>query len=73
MPGKTYRTMGGALADPASQLHKFVYEEAPAAMAHNPTTQEEWADYFAFLRDFPGHSTESWRAYRSAQRAGEEV
>ena len=42
----------------------FVYEEAPAAIAHNPRDEAEWAEYFAYLRDFPGHSTESWRTWK---------
>ncbi len=67
MATKTYTTVGDALADPESNLHKFVYVEAPAAMAHNPTSDKEWTDYFAFLREYPGHSTESWRRYRAAQ------
>lgn len=65
MATKTYKTVGDALADSSSQLHRFVYEEAPAAMAHNPRDEAEWADYFAFLRKHPGHSTESWRKARS--------
>ena len=64
MATKTYQTVGDALADPTSSLHRFVYEEAPAAMAHNPTNEAEWADYFAFLREHPGHSTQAWRMQR---------
>jgi hypothetical protein len=65
MQTKTYRTAGEAIADPTSNIHRFIRKEAPAAMAHNPTSEAEWADYFAFLRDNPGCSTAAWRMARA--------
>jgi hypothetical protein len=58
---KTYKTVGDALADPTSNLYRFVNVEAPAAMAYNPTTKAEWTTYMIFLRKFPGASTKYWR------------
>lgn len=59
---KLYESVGDALADPASTLHRVVYVDAPKAMAFNPATPDEWTAYLAWTRDNPCGSTEAWRA-----------